>query len=131
VSEQPAAENHVMTALPVGRGAIGTARRFVAAALASWRVEGSVGEDAALVVSELVTNAVLHASPPLALDLHRTADGVRISVDDASARLPEPAGPPPADAESGRGLGLVAALGLSWGVEPRPPGKRVWCLLHG
>ncbi|MEV7090578.1 ATP-binding protein [Streptomyces sp. NPDC093085] len=93
---------------------------------------GDPGETAALLLSELVTNALRHGSPPgreIAVTLYR-ADGVfRVEVEDAGESLPNPRVPGVED-ERGRGLALVAALADDWGVTPRRgPGKRVWALL--
>ncbi|MFF7902715.1 ATP-binding protein [Streptomyces sp. NPDC088817] len=87
----------------------------------------------ALVVGELVANAVRHGRAPghefaLGLALDATAGLMRVEVADASAKHP-PATAPSAhpDGESGRGLLLVDALALRWGWTPRHPvGKTVW-----
>ncbi|MFE7212409.1 ATP-binding protein [Streptomyces sp. NPDC001698] len=91
--------------------------------------------DAAQIVAELAANAAFHGRVKgrdfrLALRLH--GDGVlRIEVTDARGdRLPRVADPVPADAESGRGLLLVAALADRWGVAEAPAhGKTVWAEL--
>ena len=101
------------------------ARRFVAACLRRWGL-GSRVDDAALLTSELVTNAVRYAGPPLLVRVDRAGDGVIVSVQD-----PEPAHPTPRSAApediSGRGLAIVAARAVDWGVETVPDGgKLVW-----
>lgn len=80
---------------------------------------------AELVVTELVTNAVLHAAGPILLTIHRGSGTVRIEVTDhgtnfalAPRHLPM--------AMTGRGLGLVAAFASAWGTEPAEGGKTVW-----
>jgi anti-sigma regulatory factor (Ser/Thr protein kinase) len=90
---------------------------------------GEPGETAALLLSELVTNALRHGSPPgreIAVTL-RCAEGLlRLEVEDAGEALPRFCGAA-LDDECGRGLALVAALADDWGVGPRQgPGKRVW-----
>ncbi len=106
--------------------AVPHARRWVAAALEGTSYDELV-PDAELVVSELVTNALLHAVPPV--ELRVSVNGVvRIEVADGSRRAPVRA-LARADAMTGRGLSLVAALAADWGVEPRPDGKVVWCEL--
>lgn len=90
------------------------------------------GETAALLLSELVTNALRHGSPPgreIAVSLHRLDGLLRMEVEDAGDFLPRPR-TPGLDDECGRGLALIAALSDDWGVVPRRgPGKRVWVTL--
>ena len=80
----------------------------------------------ALLVTELVTNAILHARTPVQLQIETRSDRVRLSVQDASNRQPELRSFA-SDAVAGRGLALVEALASSWGVEATPSGKVVWC----
>jgi anti-sigma regulatory factor (Ser/Thr protein kinase) len=82
-------------------------------------------DDVVLVVSEMVTNAVRHASPPVGLEIEATEDDVVIAVRDGSPRRPTPR---VADdsAEGGRGMMLVDLLSSDHGVRPQPPGKTVW-----
>jgi anti-sigma regulatory factor (Ser/Thr protein kinase) len=80
----------------------------------------------ALLVTELVTNAVLHACTPLQLQIETRSDHVRLCVEDTSERQPELRNYA-TDAVTGRGLALVEALSSSWGVETTPTGKTVWC----
>ncbi|WP_243460105.1 ATP-binding protein [Streptomyces sp. M54] len=105
---------------------IGQMRRIAAAHLRHWHLT-SLTHDAALVVSELVTNAVQHAKgTPVGLRMWRAAHELRIEVTDGSptpARL-RCAGE--AD-ESGRGLLLVAAIAKEWGTSP--DGTMTWCSL--
>ncbi|MER8068928.1 ATP-binding protein [Streptomyces sp. NPDC094034] len=93
---------------------------------------GDPGETAALLLSELVTNALRHGSPPgreIAVTLERADGLLRLEVEDAGDYLPRPRTPDLED-ECGRGLALVAALADDWGVAPRRgPGKRVWVTL--
>jgi hypothetical protein len=81
----------------------------------------------ALVLSELTTNAMLHAGGSFTLRLWYTHDWARIEVQDASARLPVfPRGVPAARNVSGRGLYMVEVLSNLWGAELRDRGKVVW-----
>lgn len=80
----------------------------------------------ALLVTELVTNAVLHARTPLQLQIETRPHLVRLYVEDTSDRQPEKRSYA-SDAVTGRGLALVEALSSSWGVESTPSGKAVWC----
>ncbi len=86
-----------------------------------------VRDAAALVLSELTTNAMLHAGGSFTLRLWHTHDWARIEVQDASARLPLfPRGVPVARSLSGRGLFIVEVLSDLWGAELRDSGKVVW-----
>jgi anti-sigma regulatory factor (Ser/Thr protein kinase) len=80
----------------------------------------------ALLVTELVTNAILHARTPLHLTLDSCDGHVRICVEDESQQQPAPQRYE-SDAVTGRGLALVEQLASSWGVDPTPSGKAVWC----
>ncbi|WP_416982992.1 ATP-binding protein [Streptomyces sp. T028] len=112
------------------------ARRLAVHQLDLWGIPyGSPASDAVeLVVAELAANAVLHGRVPgrdfeLRLRCDRVADVVRVEVSDTHPCRPEPHDPTPgtADAEGGRGLLLVAAVAVRWGVTDRTgPGKTVW-----
>ncbi|MFI5978707.1 ATP-binding protein [Streptomyces sp. NPDC051452] len=111
------------------RRSVHLARTFTCATLAGWSLSGR-RDDVLLCVSELATNALLHGVPRgrgYLLRLVRHGGGVlRVEVHDSGSgevRVPEPS----VDAEGGRGLLLVTALSDKWGVEPRSPGKIVWC----
>ena len=82
---------------------------------------------AELLVTELVTNALLHALPPLEVRVKALgAAGVRIEVFDAARdRLPS-RDDSPLDADNGRGLEIIAALASRWGTESASSGKLVW-----
>lgn len=82
-------------------------------------------EVATLLVSEVVTNAVLHARSDLELHLISGGHFVRVEVSDASPAKPV-VRDHSADALSGRGLALVQRLATAWGVQDRPGGKVVW-----
>ncbi|MGW0587579.1 ATP-binding protein [Streptosporangium sp. NPDC002607] len=110
--------------LPADPEVVGAARRLAREALVIWGIS-SVTEDVTMVVSELVSNAVVHGRAPITLSLHRHGRIVCGEVTDHSAMWPAPlpAGP---DAEHGRGLAIVAAYADRWGVESAPQGKTVW-----
>ncbi|MFD7613726.1 ATP-binding protein [Streptomyces sp. NPDC059828] len=86
----------------------------------------AVAEDVLMVVSELVTNACLHAGGPEELVLHCTADRLRIEVSDADPVTPRPR--PHADPAKpgGHGLVVLGRLARAWGSVPRGGGKTVW-----
>lgn len=98
----------------------GLAREFVRATLTSWESSVDVA-DTVLVVSELVTNVLLHAHGAPLIRLLPAVDGVRVEVCDDSPQPPLPA--------RGLGLALVDSLATSWGSSPRGRGKAVWCEL--
>lgn len=104
------------------------ARRFVDETIECWGHADGVADDARLVVSELVTNAVTHACSPLQVSIASQAAKLRLAVADESPAEPD-LQPEAVDAESGRGLQIVAALSRSWGVEVTPQGKTVWAEL--
>lgn len=99
------------------------ARRFVVRSL---RTAGVPLDDAVpVVVSELVTNAVLHAASTARIQV-LVGDGVvRVEVHDADPTLPVPRHPSP-ETVTGRGLMLVDALTDRWGAEVTDGGKVVW-----
>ncbi|HEY4402483.1 MAG TPA: ATP-binding protein [Acidimicrobiia bacterium] len=109
------------------------ARAFVAETLTAWNVRADEVEAAQLVVSELVTNAVLHAAetPTISLDLHLTDGAVRVLVSDGSLGEPDRRlRPDPRRGETGRGVWLVDAFAECWGTETHGrDGKTVWCEL--
>lgn len=107
------------------RDAPRAARRFVEEALEHWGYRSSLVDDARLLVSELVTNAVIHARSRLSVSIRSGRPSVRLSVRDDSPRPPTLRAPAPNTA-SGRGLQIVAAVSRNWGVEATRDGKTVW-----
>jgi anti-sigma regulatory factor (Ser/Thr protein kinase) len=86
-------------------------------------------DDALVLVSELVTNAIRYGRPQITLGLRIEPPGVGVTVQDSGALMPDPTPslPPPME-PTGRGLFIVDALSQHWGVTPTdpPPGKTVW-----
>jgi anti-sigma regulatory factor (Ser/Thr protein kinase) len=103
------------------------ARRFVAEALAAWGDDG-LSDLAVLVVSELATNAVLHARTGYEVVVSSDHDGVHVAVRDGDERTPAVGQPDDLDV-SGRGLVIISRLTTTWGVDARPGGKTVWVAL--
>jgi anti-sigma regulatory factor (Ser/Thr protein kinase) len=114
---------------PAERDAPGRARRFVSEALDCWGASGATAQDAQLAVTELATNAVLHAQSPFSVVASRDGSVVRISVHDASPVVPTLRDDGPLGT-SGRGLRLLAAIADDWGVEITTDGKTVWAELR-
>jgi anti-sigma regulatory factor (Ser/Thr protein kinase) len=110
---------------PADRTAPSKARRFVADTLHSWGIAGPTSADAVLLVSELVTNALLHARSAPTVELSRDGDRVRIGVRDDSPVVPRRR-KYANDAATGRGIALVEQLATDWGSERVGDGKRVW-----
>ncbi|WP_055491726.1 ATP-binding protein [Streptomyces sp. TP-A0356] len=110
---------------------VARARRLTRARLSGWAVGEDTCDTAALVVSELVTNAIVHtAGEHVVCELHDQGDLVRIAVRDEGCAPgephPAPRGP---EEEHGRGLLLVAALCRGWGALEAGPGLLVWAEL--
>ncbi|MFI5754450.1 ATP-binding protein [Streptomyces sp. NPDC051569] len=111
---------------------VGMARTELREALAGWGL-AALEDPAALVLTELLTNAGQHARVPRGREIEtrflRVPGGLRIEVHDASSERPRRRSSE-ADACDGRGLMLVAALADRWGVAERGgPGKQVWAEL--
>jgi anti-sigma regulatory factor (Ser/Thr protein kinase) len=115
--------------LPAGVGAPGLARRFLSDAVCV-RHGRSVLDDALLLTSETITNAVVHGGPPIVLAVECTGAALEIRVRDGSSGLPRRT-TPAAMSQHGRGLLLVETLSDDWGVDPAgPTGKEVWFRLR-
>ncbi|WP_245697278.1 PAS domain S-box protein [Streptomyces phaeochromogenes] len=117
----------VTTDLPAVPDSVPEGRAFLTKALTSWDCT-TTADDARLLLSEILTNAVQHAQGPLGLHLCRTATELTVEVSDHSPHLPQPR-LAAEDEESGRGLILVRALADTWGVRPTDEGKTTWFTL--
>ncbi|MFI8101383.1 ATP-binding protein [Streptomyces sp. NPDC086023] len=126
------------------RGVVTRCRDFTREALADWHwipsVDGpayadlppeqeerwAVVEDVLLLVSEVVTNACMHAGGPSELVLHHTPERLRVEVTDGSPEVPRlrPAGDPAQP--GGHGLVVLQRLAREWGWRPVGSGKTVW-----
>lgn len=108
--------------LPPAAHSVARARRFVRDQLATSRVDV---DTALLLVSEVVTNAVLHARSELLVQISQRDEHVRVEVRDGS-----PSGPRlrrfAVDSATGRGVRLLDRLSAAWGCEPDGAGKVVW-----
>ncbi|MFC8513256.1 PAS domain S-box protein [Streptomyces sp. NPDC057257] len=102
-------------------------RAFLHKALLAWDCTAA-RDDAVLLLSETLTNAVQHAVGPIGLQLRRTESDLTVEVSDHSPHLPQPRLAAD-DEESGRGLILVRALAADWGVRPTDEGKTTWFTL--
>jgi anti-sigma regulatory factor (Ser/Thr protein kinase) len=127
-TDNPKSDDLVATiALPDDAEAAKIARRFVIEH--SDHLRKDLIDDAQLLVSEIVSNAVRHGRPDITLQVRLHPPGIGVVVEDAGPGLPRlPTAPPDPIQPSGRGLLIVDALASAWGVslnEP-PPGKAVW-----
>jgi anti-sigma regulatory factor (Ser/Thr protein kinase) len=105
---------------------VGRARRW-SVALAHDSGHAALSDTLALLVSELVSNVVLHARTPCVLRIDLDSDRIRVEVEDGSDRLPGSSGATDPLAQSGRGMVLVEGLSQAHGVQPLPQGgKQVW-----
>lgn len=100
------------------------ARRFVAGTLEEWGLHG-LKETACLLVSELVSNVVLHTETDLDVRLCRPGGRLRVEVHDGDPNLPQRKFYSPTSA-TGRGLVFIAQLSQTWGADHVPGGKVVW-----
>ncbi|MET7690683.1 ATP-binding protein [Streptomyces sp. NPDC005483] len=112
---------------PADPGAVRAARAAVRNRLAAWNLDG-LADIAALLVSELVTNSLRHATGPIGVRLVRPEGIGGVLLVEVSDPLPDPPRERVADLddESGRGLQLVAHAAHRWGTRPGTTGKTVW-----
>ncbi|MEV0635240.1 ATP-binding protein [Streptomyces sp. NPDC050619] len=112
---------------PADPGAVRTARAVVRGQLREWGLD-SLADLAALLVSELVTNSLRHATGPIGVRLVRPAGLGDVLLVEVSDPLPDPPRERVArlEDESGRGLQLVALSSRRWGTRPGEAGKTVW-----
>ncbi|GHG77234.1 ATP-binding protein [Streptomyces griseocarneus] len=121
-------------------GAVPLSRDFTRQALHDWgwlpaatADHRAAAEDVLLVVSELVTNACLHADGPEELRVSRSGKVLRLEVADLGAGTPAPRTPHRAGRPGGHGMFIVQRLCLDWGVQRSEGGvgKTVWAELAG
>ena len=108
-----------------------TGRHFVQDILCEWDMQ-AVSDVAALVVTELLTNAVRYAGTPILLVVQANGELYIGVSDQRPEQLPAPLRPAPfddLDAERGRGLALVAAYTNDWGVRRDTTSKTLWFTL--
>lgn len=110
--------------------AVASARDYVRAVLGRWGL-APLAPLAILLVSELATNAVVHAGTGFEVRVYRSGpDGILVELSDGSPLLPVRS-EPPQWATGGRGLLIVDTLAARAGIDARTPGKVVWFELHG
>ncbi|WP_326723837.1 MULTISPECIES: ATP-binding protein [unclassified Streptomyces] len=127
-----AAERRFRFELAAHPGSVARARRLTDAWLSGWAVCEDTCDTATLVISELVTNAIVHtAGERVVCELHHEDDLVRIAVRDEGCAPgePRPSSQRPEE-EHGRGLLLVEAMCRAWGAQETGPGLLVWAELE-
>jgi anti-sigma regulatory factor (Ser/Thr protein kinase) len=112
----------IQVTLPPDTESPSRARHFVCDALSGRQAPLDV---VALLVSEVVTNAVLHARSEVVLTVRIDELSVRVEVEDKSSALPQQR-PMTDEAMTGRGMFLVEELADNWGTAPVADGKVVW-----
>jgi anti-sigma regulatory factor (Ser/Thr protein kinase) len=122
-------ESELLTAsFPAERDAPGRARRLVVGALRALGHEDALVDSAALLLSEMANNAVIHARSPFSIAVRLEDSMLRIAVQDAAplaatmrdgGLIPRPM----------HGLALIEAIASHWGVESTSDGKVVWAEL--
>ena len=117
--------------LPAELASPGEARAMIRSICRAGDIGDGVREDAELAATELVANVVDHARTSCMLTVTVIGEGVLIEVRDFYRCPPPQAQPFDPHNPRGRGLQVVAAVSLRWGVTPFPDGKSVWALLPG
>ncbi|GLZ56000.1 ATP-binding protein [Actinomycetospora sp. NBRC 106378] len=108
----------------------GRARQNVRETCTRWGVSDSVREAAEIVVTELVTNSVEHATSASVVEIESRAATLRVTVRDYGVGYRIPAADtwtaPPTSSPRGRGLAMVAAVSREWGLRRHPDGVTIW-----
>lgn len=102
------------------------ARSFARAVCVDHGVSADRAEDAVLVTSELIGNAVRHGAPPLAYEVEIHGNDVLVVVQDGGNHPPADGSSSPISGQSGRGLFIVSQLAQDWGWRRCTGGKQVW-----
>lgn len=113
--------------VPSVPSSVASVRRYTVAACHRGGLD-VLADTAALLVSEVATNALVHACGDVRVTATVNGRSLRVEVSDDDPALPAPRRASATD-EGGRGLALLEALAGSWGTEPRPDGKTVWFIL--
>jgi anti-sigma regulatory factor (Ser/Thr protein kinase) len=112
--------------LPPHKIAARQAHRVLEWALRDWQVGGDAADNARIVLSEMVTNALTHSLDVFRLALRLNGDQILVEVWDGADGVPH-VGLPDGLAVNGRGMFLVDTLSKEWGVRPEAEGgKTVW-----
>lgn len=115
--------------LPPLPESVSEARHALTSTCRSWSVP-ELTDAAVLVLSELVTNAVVHAGTPLLLLAEHNGAGLTLAVADGSVAAPAVL-PEDDDREDGRGMAIIEAMAAGWGFQRTVLGKVVWVTIGG
>ena len=126
MSDRPELDVEAQLRLPPSPHAASLARKFISDFCTAAELPAATCQDAALLVSELVTNAVIHGRTTATVEVHRPADTLRVTVRDDNPQLPAVGDSPDLNAESGRGLLIVSKTAHRWGIEAGDGGKKIW-----
>jgi anti-sigma regulatory factor (Ser/Thr protein kinase) len=113
-------------ALPPVPGSSGVARRALRVYCQDRQVPIDVQDSGEIVISELVTNALVHAGTPFLVWAEYDAGRLTVAVLDGESTPPMVHPFDAGERTGGRGMPLIAALGAVWGVATAPLGKIVW-----
>ncbi|GEA86117.1 ATP-binding protein [Cellulomonas cellasea] len=114
--------------MPAHRGAVWVARHWTSDRAEDWGISSEIQAVLALLTSELVGNAIVHAlGGEIEVRMSLALTGLTVAVSDSSQDSPQIRDPDP-QTPGGLGLPLVDMMSASWGHHPRParPGKTVW-----
>ena len=115
--------------VPSVPASVASVRRYTVGVCRAEGLDG-LADTAALLVSEVATNALVHGSGDVQVEAWVEAEVLRVEVSDAEPRLPRRRAARELD-EGGRGLALLDALSTAWGADSRDGGKTVWFTLAG
>ncbi|MEV4258237.1 ATP-binding protein [Spirillospora sp. NPDC049652] len=120
--------------LPHAPSSVAVARRRLGSELGAAGVDASIVDDASVIVSELISNALRHARPlpsgQVRVTWTRRGDVIEIAVSDGGATTEPRRGPGTLSSLGGRGLGIVETLAEGWGVRHEDGGTTVWARLY-
>ncbi|MBA9002313.1 MULTISPECIES: ATP-binding protein [Thermomonospora] len=120
--------------LPHAPSSVAVARKRLCSELLASGVRSGVVDDAAVIISELLSNALRHARPlpsgQVRVSWIRTGDAIEVAVSDGGAMTEPRRGRPTLSSLGGRGLGIVEALAEHWGVRHEPGCTTVWAVLN-
>jgi anti-sigma regulatory factor (Ser/Thr protein kinase) len=125
------AGDHLEVSLAQNREAPRRARDHLGLFLDAHSYDAQVRDEARLIVTELVTNAVVHAVEPITLEVAVRDTTLRLAVRDGDDRTAViAAGQANGDGMTGRGLAIIEAFSHRWGVRSHRGGKSVWAEIH-
>lgn len=120
--------------LPHTPSSVSAVRRQLCAELLASGVYEEIAEDATVIVSELISNALRHARPlpsgEIRVDWCRQGDLIRLAVSDGGAMTEPRRARPTLSSLGGRGLSIVETLAERWGVLHEDGGTTVWATIH-